>query len=99
MELQLKIVCIIRFAITLFSLVTALFLMIRADDNRILRWGSFLAAVGLICFNRQISEGLYLVIVSTLETLCTIICLGAVLSLGLVIMLFPIIAVVRWLTH
>lgn len=99
MELQLKIVCIIRFAITLFSLVTALFLMIRADDNRILRWGSFLAAVGLICFNRQISEGLYLVIVSTLEAICTIVLLGAGLSLAAVIIFFPILAIIRWMTH
>ena len=99
MDLQLKIVSVIRFAVCLFSLITALILMIRADDNHYLRWGSCLLAAGAIWFNEPIGEALYLVLGSTLEMLYTAMGVGFTLCLGAVIMLFPIIAIVRWLTH
>lgn len=90
---------IIRFAVCLLSVVLALILMIRAQDNSILRRLSAIAAAAVIYFNEAIGSAVYLVLGSVIETLIAVMGMGFVLVLGIVIMLLPVILALRCITH
>ena len=91
------IIDIVRFATCLFSLVAAAVVMVRADDNIILRRAAAIIGIVAILFNRQIGEIVYLFISSIVEAIITVMVLGFVLLLSAVIMLLPVIAVIAWL--
>ena len=93
------IINIVRFAVCLLSLIIAIVLMIKADDNNAMRRLSAILAGVLILFNEQIGSMAYLTIGSTIETLLATAGVGFVLTFAVVVMIFPIIIIVRWLTH
>lgn len=95
--MELRILAIVRFAVCLLALVIGLIVMIRADDNAWLRRVTCLLVGLIVYFNHEIGRMLYLVIGSLLEMLIAVMGVGFVLCLGIVIMLFPVIAVIRWL--
>ena len=93
------IINIVRFAVCLLSLITAIVAMMKADDNNAMRRLSAILAGVLIFFNEQIGSLAYLTIGSTIETLLATAGVGFVLTFAVVVMIFPIIMIVRWLTH
>lgn len=93
------IINIVRFAVCLLSLITAIVAMMKADDNNAMRRLSAILAGVLIFFNAQIGSLAYLTIGSTIETLLATAGVGFVLTFAVVVMIFPIIIIVRWLTH
>lgn len=93
------IINIVRFAVCLLSLITAIVAMMKADDNNAMRRLSAILAGVLIFFNEQIGSLAYLTIGSTIETLLATAGVGFVLTFAVVVMIFPIIIIVRWLTH
>lgn len=93
------IIHIVRFAVCLLSLITAIVAMMKADDNNAMRRLSAILAGVLIFFNEQIGSLAYLTIGSTIETLLATAGVGFVLTFAVVVMIFPIIIIVRWLTH
>ena len=97
--MEAHIINIVRFAVYSFSLITAIVAMIKADDNNAMRRLSAVLAAVLIYFNEQIGSMAYLTIGSTIEALVATAGVGFVLILAAVVMLFPFIGILRWLTH
>lgn len=97
MELQTRIVAIIRFAVCFLSLVIGIVVMLRADDNNALRRLTCALSALVIYFNAEIGSAVYLLIGSILETIMAVMGVGFALCLGLVIMLLPIILVLHYL--
>lgn len=97
--MEMHIIEIVRFVVCIMSVFVAILLMVKADDNTAMRRMSLILAVILIFFNKQIGCMTYLLIGSTVETLITVMGLTFVLIIGLVIMLFPIIALLKWVIH
>lgn len=97
--MEAHIINIVRFAVCSLSLITAIVAMIKADDNNAMRRLSAVLAAVLIYFNEQIGSMAYLTIGSTIEALVTTAGVGFVLALAAVVMLFPFIGIIRWLTH
>ena len=93
------IINIVRFAVCLLSLIAAVVAMMKADDNNAMRRLSAVLAAVLIFFNEQIGSMAYLMIGSTIETLLATAGIGFVLTFAVVLMFFPIIIIIRWLTH
>lgn len=97
--MEYHIIEIVRFAVCILSLAGGLVVMIKSGDRNALRRITALLSIGLIYFNEQIGQLVYLALGSTIETLIASLGVVFVISLTAVIALFPIIAVVRWLTH
>ncbi|MDO5415484.1 MAG: hypothetical protein Q4F78_08480 [Bacillota bacterium] len=97
--MEAHIINVVRFAVCLLSLVTAIVAMVKADDNNAMRRLSAVLAGVLIYFNEQIGSMAYLTIGSTIEALMATAGVGFVLALAIVVMLFPFIFIIRWLTH
>jgi len=90
---------IICYAICVLCLVGAIAVMVKAEDNNLLRRITPAVAAIPIYFNYQIGNAIYLLIGATLETLLTAMGVGFVLIFGLVIMLLPILLIIRWAIH
>lgn len=97
--MEVHIINIVRFAVCMFALIIAVTAMIKADDNNAMRRLSAMLAAVLIYFNEEIGSMVYLLIGSAIETLIAAAGVGFVLVLAIVIMLLPLIAVIRWVTH
>lgn len=97
--MEAHIINIVRFAVCSLSLITAIVAMIKSDDNNAMRRLSAVLAAVLIYFNEQIGSMAYLTIGSTIEALVATAGVGFVLILAAVVMLFPFIGILRWLTH
>lgn len=97
--MEMHIIEIVRFIVCIMSVFVAILLMIRADDNTAMRRLTVILAAVLISFNRQIGYMTYLLIGSTLESIIAVMGLTFVLIIGLVIMLFPILALLKWVIH
>lgn len=97
--MEMHIIDIVRFATCILSLIIAIVAMIKADDNNAMRRLLALLAGVLISFNEQIGSMAYLLIGSSIELLIATAGVGFVIVLTAVIMVLPILAVIRWLTH
>lgn len=97
--MEVHIINIVRFAVCMLALIIAVTAMIKADDNNAMRRLSAMLAAVLIYFNEEIGSMVYLLIGSAIETLIAAAGVGFVLVLAIVIMLLPLIAVIRWVTH
>ena len=93
------IILIVRFLTCILSLVGAIILMVRADDNQVLRIVAAFGASALIYFNEAIGRIFYLVLGSTIETLLALMGVGFVLLLGACMMALPVAMLVRYLVH
>lgn len=93
------IIYIVRFAVCLLSLIIAIVLMIKADDNNAMRRLVAILTAIIVFFNEQIGEGVYLILISTIETLLALSGVGFILLAAVVVMLLPIIIFIRWLLH
>lgn len=97
--MEVHIINIVRFAVCMLALIIAVTAMIKADENNAIRRLSAMLAAVLIYFNEVIGSMVYLLIGSAIETLIAAAGVGFVLVLAIVIMLLPLIAVIRWVTH
>lgn len=97
--MEMHIIEIVRFAVSIMSVLAAILLMIRADNDTAMRRLTVVLAAVLIFFNKQIGCMIYLLIGSTLESIIAVMGLTFILIVGLVIMLFPILALLKWIIH
>ena len=93
------IINIVRFAVCLLSLIISIVLMIKADDNNAMRRLVAILTAIIVFFNEQIGEGVYLILISTIETLLALSGVGFILLAAVVVMLLPIIIFIRGLLH
>ena len=96
--MEQHIIEIVRFAVCIIAILVAILLMVKADDNNIMRRLAVAFAVLLVYFNKQIGVMTYLLIGSTLETLMAAMGVTFVIVLAVVIIL-PLVALFRWLIH
>lgn len=94
--MEQHIIEIVRFAVCIIAILAAILLMIKADDNNIMRRLAVAFAVFLVYFNEQIGEMTYLLIGSTLETLMAAMGVTFVIILAVVMMVLPLVALFRW---
>lgn len=87
---------IVRFAVCIMAILAAIVLMIKADDNNIMRRLAVAFAALLVYFNEQIGVITYLLIGSTLETLIAAMGVTFVIIMAVVIMILPAVALFRW---
>lgn len=87
---------IVRFAVCIIAILVAVALMIKADDNNAMRRLTVAFAVLLVYFNEQIGVMTYLLIGSTIETLMAAMGVTFVIILVATVMIFPLIALFRW---
>lgn len=97
--MEAHIIEIVRFAVCIIAILIAVILMIKADDNNAMRRLSVVFALLLVYFNEQIGIMTYLLIGSTLETLMAAMGVMFVIILAVVVMIFPLIALFRWVIH
>lgn len=97
--MEAHIIEIVRFAVCIISILVAVVLMIKADDNNAMRRLALAFSVLLIYFNEQIGVMGYLLIGSTIETLVAAMGVTFVIILAAVVMLFPLVALFRWVIH
>ena len=97
--MEQHIIEIVRFAVCIIAILVAILLMVKADDNNIMRRLAVAFAVLLVYFNKQIGVMTYLLIGSTLETLMAAMGVTFVIVLAVVIMILPLVALFRWLIH
>ena len=90
---------ILRFAVCIISILIAVILMIKADDNNAMRRLAVAFSVLVICFNEQIGVMTYLLLGSTIETIIAVMGVTFVVILAVVVMIFPVIALFRWVIH
>lgn len=97
--MEVHIIEIVRFAVCIISILAAVILMIKADDNNAMRRLVAAFSVLLVYFNKQIGVMGYLLIGSTIETLIAAMGVTFVIILAAVVMLFPLVALFRWVIH
>ena len=97
--MEAHIIEIVRFAVCIISILVAVILMIKADDNNAMRRLVVAFSVLLVYFNEQIGVMGYLLIGSTIETLVAAMGVTFVIILAAVVMLFPLVALFRWVIH
>lgn len=97
--MELHFINIVRFAVCMTSLVAAMFVMIKADDNNAMRRVTAILAIVIIYFNEEIGEKVYLLIGSTVETFIALSGVGFTIVVATLIMLLPIFILVHWLIH
>jgi len=88
---------IVRYFICIWCIIIAIVIMVRADDNGFVRRITPLVFLVPVIFNREIGSAVYLVIGSTLETILATAGIGFVLVGAVVIIVFPVFAIVRWM--
>lgn len=94
--MEAHIISIVRFATCSLVLITAIVVMLKADDNNAMRRLSAALAAVLIYFNKQIGTMVYLTIGSTIEALVVSAGIGFVIALAVVVILLPFIIVIYW---
>lgn len=94
--MEQHIIEIVRFAVCIVAILAAIVLMIKADDNNIMRRLAAAFAALLVYFNEQIGVMTYLLIGSTLETLIATMGVTFVIIIAVVIMILPVVALFRW---
>lgn len=94
--MEQHIIEIVRFAVCIMAILVAIVLMIKADDNNLMRRLAFAFAAFLVYCNEQIGVMTYLLIGSTLETLMAAMGVTFVIVLAVVIMVLPLVALFRW---
>lgn len=94
--MEQHIIEIVRFAVCIMAILVAIILMIKADDNNIMRRLAVVFAALLVYCNEQIGMMTYLLIGSTLETLMAAMGVTFVIILAVVIMVLPLVAFLRW---
>ena len=97
--MEAHIVMIVRFAVCLLALIFATALMIKADDNALLRRTAAAGGAAIVLFNERIGNAAYLILGGILESAIALMGVGFVLILAAVIMLLPLIFVARWIFH
>jgi len=97
--MEAHIIEIVRFLVCLSSVITAVAVMIKVDDNDMMRRLTAGMAAGVVLFNRQIGTLVYLLLGSVLETLIAGMGVVFVIVLLAVIALFPLVALTRWVIH
>lgn len=97
--MEQHIIEIVRFAVCVMAILVASVLMVKADDNNIMRRLAVVFAALLVYFNEQIGVMTYLLIGSTLETLMAAMGVTFVIILAVVIMILPLVALFRWVIH
>lgn len=97
--MEQHIIEIVRFAVCIMAMLVASVLMVKADDNNIMRRLAVVFAALLVYFNEQIGVMTYLLIGSTLETLMAAMGVTFVIILAVVIMILPLVALFRWVIH
>lgn len=97
--MEQHIIEIVRFAVCIMAILVASVLMVKADDNNIMRRPAVVFAALLVYFNEQIGVMTYLLIGSTLETLMAAMGVTFVIILAVVIMILPLVALFRWVIH
>lgn len=97
--MEQHIIEIVRFAVCIMAILVAIVLMVKADDNNIMRRLAVVFAVLLVYCNEQIGVMTYLLIGSTLETLMAAMGVTFVIVLAVVIMILPLVALLRWVIH
>ena len=93
------IITIVRFLTCVVSLVGAIIIMVRADDNQVTRVSAAFIAAAMIYFNQEIGRVFYLVLGSAIESLLALMGVGFVLLLGFVLMVLPLALLFRFLVH
>lgn len=99
MQMEAHIIEIIRFIVYIVTILMAVALMIKADDNNAMRRLSVAFAVLLVCFNEQIGVMLYLLIGAILETVMAVMGMVFLVILAVTVMILPLIALFRWIFH
>ncbi len=94
--MEQHIIEIVRFAVCMIAVLVAIVLMIKADDNNVMRRLAVVFAALLVHCNEQIGTITYLLIGSTLETLMAAMGVTFVIILAAVIMILPLVALLRW---
>lgn len=94
--MEQHIIEIVRFAVCIMAILVAIVLMIKADNNNIMRRLAVAFAALLVYCNEQIGMMTYLLIGSTLETLMAVMGVTFVIVLAVVIMVLPLVALFRW---
>lgn len=97
--MEQHIIDVIRFGFCISSLAIAVAAMVKADDNNAMRRLTAALEAVIIFFNEQIGQTVYLLIGSTIEVLIAMMGLGFVLIAGIVIMLLPALAALRWMAR
>lgn len=97
--MEQHIIDVVRFGFCISSLAIAIAAMVKADDNNAMRRLTAALEALIIFFNEQIGQSVYLLIGSTIEVLIATIGLGFVLIAGIVIMLLPVLAALRWMAR
>ena len=97
--MEQHIIEIVRFAVCSLAILVAIVLMVKADDNNIMRRLAVAFAALLVYCNEQIGVMTYLLIGSTLETLMAAMGVTFVIVLAVVIMILPLVALFRWVIH
>ncbi len=95
--MEAHLIDIIRFVICMLSLVTAAAVMIRADDNNVLRRIAPVTAAVPICFNMQIGEVVYQILCAILEAFLASMGLLFIVLAGFAVAIAPVIIIWRWL--
>ena len=98
--MEMHIMQIIRFVVYIITVGLAITLMYKADDNDWLRRLILVVSGVVILFNVKIGVFTYLILGTTLETIMTA-AGGAfvilfLLVLGVTIVIFPLVALFRW---
>lgn len=97
--MEAHIILIVRFLTCVLATVVAIVLMVRADDNQVMRIVTAFGASALIYFNKTIGQMFYLVLGSTIEALLALMGVGFVLLLGACVMVFPVVLLMKSLIH
>lgn len=97
--MEQHIIEIVRFAVCILAILVAIVLMVKADDNNIMRRLAVAFAALLVYCNEHIGVMTYLLIGSTLETLMAAMGVTFVIVLAVVIMILPLVALFRWVIH
>lgn len=97
--MEQHIIEIVRFAVCIIAILVAIVLMVKADDNNIMRRLAVAFAALLVYCNEQIGVMTYLLIGSTLEALMAAMGVTFVVILAITIMILPLVALFRWVIH
>ena len=94
--MEQHIIEIVRFAVCIMAILVAIVLVVKADDNNLMRRLAVAFAALLVYCNEQIGMMTYLLIGSTLETLMAAMGVTFVIIMAVVIMILPLVALFRW---
>lgn len=97
--MQEHLILIVRYITCVVLTLLALVVIFKVGDNHLARLLMAALAAVLVYFNEEIGSVAYLMIGSTVEAMVATMGVLFVLILAAVLCLFPIIAVIHWLSH